>query len=161
MINITGGPDLALHDVSDATQTIYDAAGEDAEVIFGVVIDQNLSEEMRVTVIATGFSRPAGSTASIGSLPTTRLTQTTPAYSRATDLPRAVMHEFRTPTATLKPQDTPVRKLTREVNGRPETVVKAAGRSGDFFSAGSTTSRSHWSRLTAEPFAALFICSLL
>ncbi len=57
LINITGGSDLALHDVSEATQAIYEAAGEDAEVIFGAVTDPTATGELRVTVIATGFNQ--------------------------------------------------------------------------------------------------------
>ena len=59
LINITGGPDLSLHEVSEATTLIQDAAHEDANIIFGSVIDPNLTEEVRLTVIATGFDRAA------------------------------------------------------------------------------------------------------
>jgi len=56
IINVTGGPDLSLYEVNEAAQLIIDSASEDAEVIFGAVIDNTLTEEIRVTVIATGFS---------------------------------------------------------------------------------------------------------
>ncbi|WP_431735792.1 cell division protein FtsZ [Cellulosispirillum alkaliphilum] len=58
LINISGGEDMTLYDVSDATQTVYDAVGEDADVniIFGAVTDNSLNGEIRVTVIATGFN---------------------------------------------------------------------------------------------------------
>ncbi|MBD3299682.1 MAG: cell division protein FtsZ, partial [candidate division Zixibacteria bacterium] len=55
LVNITGGMDLALHDVHEATTIISEAAGDDANVIFGAVIDPRLDDEIRVTVIATGF----------------------------------------------------------------------------------------------------------
>jgi cell division protein FtsZ len=59
LVNITGGLDLALHDVHEATTIISEAAGEEANVIFGAVIDPRLDDEIRVTVIATGFgNRP-------------------------------------------------------------------------------------------------------
>jgi cell division protein FtsZ len=54
-MNITGSPDLTLHEVNEATTVIYDASGSDANIIFGAVIDGNLTNEIRVTVIATGF----------------------------------------------------------------------------------------------------------
>ena len=57
IINVTGGPDLSLYEVNEASTLITEAASEDAEVIFGAVIDPNLTEEVRVTVIATGFAR--------------------------------------------------------------------------------------------------------
>ncbi len=56
IINITGGSDLSLYEVDEASQLITEAASEDAEVIFGAVIDPTLNDEVRVTVIATGFS---------------------------------------------------------------------------------------------------------
>jgi cell division protein FtsZ len=58
LINITGGEDMTLYDVSDATQTVYDAVGEDAEtnIIFGAVTDPAMNGKIRVTVIATGFN---------------------------------------------------------------------------------------------------------
>jgi len=57
LINITGGPDLTLHEVNEASSLIQQAAHEDANIIFGSVIDPNLSDEVRITVIATGFDR--------------------------------------------------------------------------------------------------------
>lgn len=57
LINITGGMDLALDEVTTISSIIQEAAGEEAEIIFGAVHDTNLSEEVRVTVIATGFDK--------------------------------------------------------------------------------------------------------
>src|SRR6476469_4372200 len=59
LINITGGADLGLHEVNEASSLIQQAAHEDANIIFGSVIDPNLSDEVRITVIATGFDRAA------------------------------------------------------------------------------------------------------
>src|SRR3954464_7362265 len=57
LINITGGPDLTLFEVNEASTLIQEAAHEDANIIFGSVIDANLIDEVRITVIATGFDR--------------------------------------------------------------------------------------------------------
>lgn len=57
IINVTGGSDLSLYEVNEASTLITEAASEDAEVIFGAVIDPNIQDEVRVTVIATGFAR--------------------------------------------------------------------------------------------------------
>jgi len=57
LINITGGPDLTLHEVNEASSLIEQAAHEDANIIFGSVIDANIGDEVRITVIATGFDR--------------------------------------------------------------------------------------------------------
>jgi cell division protein FtsZ len=56
LVNITGGKDLALHEVDEAASTILEAAGEDANVIFGAVIDPEAEGELTITVIATGFA---------------------------------------------------------------------------------------------------------
>jgi cell division protein FtsZ len=55
LVNISGGNDLSLTDVNDATSIIYEAAGEDANIFFGAVIDSGFNGEIRVTVIATGI----------------------------------------------------------------------------------------------------------
>jgi cell division protein FtsZ len=59
LINITGGKELSLTEVDEATKVIHEAAGEEANVILGTVIDESLTEEMMVTVIATGFNKRA------------------------------------------------------------------------------------------------------
>jgi cell division protein FtsZ len=58
IINVTGGPDLSLYEVNEASTLITEAAHEDAEIIFGAVIDDKMGDEVRVTVIATGFAEP-------------------------------------------------------------------------------------------------------
>lgn len=55
IINVSGGSDLSLYEVNEASTLITEAAHEDAEIIFGAVIDDSLGDEIRVTVIATGF----------------------------------------------------------------------------------------------------------
>jgi cell division protein FtsZ len=56
LINVTGGPDLTLFEINEATSVIYERAHKEANIIFGAVINENLQNEIRVTVIATGFS---------------------------------------------------------------------------------------------------------
>jgi len=57
LINITGGMDLAIDEVSQISSIIQEEAGDDAEIIFGAVHDPSLEGKVRVTVIATGFDR--------------------------------------------------------------------------------------------------------
>ncbi len=57
LVNVTGGPTMSLVEVDEAVSVIHEAAGEEANVIMGAVIDENLGEEMMVTVIATGFNK--------------------------------------------------------------------------------------------------------
>ena len=55
LLNITGGADLGLFEVNEAAEVVTGAADRNAEVIFGAVIDESIEDEVRVTVIATGF----------------------------------------------------------------------------------------------------------
>ncbi len=57
LVNITGGNDLTLGEVTQVSEIIHDAVGDEAEVIFGSVIEPSMQGEIRVTVIATGFDR--------------------------------------------------------------------------------------------------------
>jgi len=57
LINITGGNNMTMMEVSEAATMVQEAAGDGANVIWGMVIDEDLDEEIRVTVIATGFNR--------------------------------------------------------------------------------------------------------
>lgn len=57
LLNVTGGPDLTLYEVNEAAKLIQEEAHEDANIIFGAVIRPDLKNEVRVTVIATGFDR--------------------------------------------------------------------------------------------------------
>jgi cell division protein FtsZ len=59
LINFTAGPDIKLREINEAAGLVQQAAHEEAEIIFGVVTDSNLSDTVKVTVIATGFERGA------------------------------------------------------------------------------------------------------
>jgi cell division protein FtsZ len=73
LVNITGGHDLTLDEVGEAMDLIHDAADPGANIIFGTVLDEKMQDEMKITVIATGFDR-AGEMAgdNVQSLPTAR-----------------------------------------------------------------------------------------
>jgi cell division protein FtsZ len=59
LLNITGGTGMGLYDIDQAAMLIYEEAGEAANIIFGAVVDPALDDEIRVTVIATGFNTTA------------------------------------------------------------------------------------------------------
>ncbi len=65
LINITGGSDLTLHEVNAASTAIADEAHEEANIIFGSVVDETAGEEVRITVIATGFEMAKDARSSI------------------------------------------------------------------------------------------------
>jgi cell division protein FtsZ len=91
LINITGGPDLTLFEVNAASSIIRESADDDANIIFGAVIDETLTDEMKITVIATGFDREVSSVASAAA--TTAIPAPPPRYVArpADDLPRPMM----------------------------------------------------------------------
>jgi cell division protein FtsZ len=65
LINITGGPDLTLYEVNEAATIVRQEADDDANIIFGHVVDETMADAMKITVIATGFNRQP-MTAAIG-----------------------------------------------------------------------------------------------
>ncbi len=67
IINVTGGPDLTAFEVNEATTLIMEAAHEDAEIIFGSVIDESMKNKVKITVIATGIGANAAVEAVLGS----------------------------------------------------------------------------------------------
>jgi cell division protein FtsZ len=91
LINITGGPDLTLFEVNAASSIIRESADDDANIIFGAVIDENLTDEMKITVIATGFDREVSSVASAAA--TTAIPAPPPRFVArpSDDLPRPMM----------------------------------------------------------------------
>jgi cell division protein FtsZ len=62
LVNVSGGADLTLFEVNEAMSIIHDAADPDANIIFGAVLDERLTNEMKITVIATGFDKAAAIT---------------------------------------------------------------------------------------------------
>ena len=71
IINVTGGPDLSLIEVSEASAIIQEAAHEDANIIFGAVVDPRMEGKVKITVIATGFDRVAATRQASASTATT------------------------------------------------------------------------------------------
>jgi cell division protein FtsZ len=57
LLNVTGGKNMTLVEIEEAANIIYEAAGDEANIILGAVIDENMTDEMMVTVIATGFNK--------------------------------------------------------------------------------------------------------
>src|SRR5437016_602353 len=92
LINFTGGPDLSIHELEEAARMVQEAAHEEANIIFGPVIDPSLGHEVRMTVIATGFAEkrlqlePAGKVVDLPRTPRsaggTSATGTAPAWRR-------------------------------------------------------------------------------
>jgi len=95
LINITGGPDLTLYEVNAAASIIRESADEDANIIFGAVIDENMRDEMRITVIATGFGREAAAVAASAAANVTMPPQPRYVQRPVDDVPRPMMGQVR------------------------------------------------------------------
>ena len=105
LINITGGPDLGLHEVNEASSLIQQAAHEDANIIFGSVIDPNIGDEVRITVIATGFDRSATRERTHGSTRGATRASATHQVPAAYEASGSITREF--PPATVAPPPAP------------------------------------------------------
>ncbi|NJK66235.1 MAG: cell division protein FtsZ [Microcoleus sp. CSU_2_2] len=99
VFNITGGTDMTLHEVNAAAETIYEVVDPNANIIFGAVIDERLQGEIKITVIATGFS------GEIPSPPATSRTQNLNAPWRAATAPQPPASPSPAQDAQPKPQD--------------------------------------------------------
>ena len=76
LLNITGGPSMTLHEINEASSMIQAEVHEDANIIFGTVVDESMGDEIRITLIATGFeSAECAARADVASLAGYRRTQ--------------------------------------------------------------------------------------
>jgi cell division protein FtsZ len=111
LINISGGRDLTLHEVDEAAHVIADAVDPNANIISGLVIDDTMEEEMKVTVIATGFDTPLGQTLPRAPYVATQQTEESPAATEAE-------HEEPADMPLDAPQDIPFyRKVIAQTQG--------------------------------------------
>jgi cell division protein FtsZ len=131
IINVTGGPDMSLMEVNEALTIIQEAAHEDANIIFGAVVDPHLSGHVKITVIATGFEtagamRSAPATAPMQT-PVDLQSYTTHASARHTGDTTVIAP----PTTTLQPRLTIARRPALELPLAPARA--AAGAAGPEF----------------------------
>jgi len=108
LINITGGRDMTLQEVNEALTLVHDASDEEAEIIFGSLIDDNVTDEVKITIIATGFQhrdarRPAQAPAHAVTRPAAA---PEPAAEHPVRAPRATTPEPR-PLASSRPLKEP------------------------------------------------------
>src|SRR3954464_1949550 len=106
LINVTGGPDMTLFEVHEAASIIQEAADEEANIIFGTVIDPRMGDEVKVTVIATGFDSatkgflsPRGE--QLSAPPTQTQTERTPHRPFA---PKEIAAQHEEPAPAAQPQ---------------------------------------------------------
>jgi cell division protein FtsZ len=116
LINITSGPGLTLFEVNEASTIIQEEAHEDANIIFGAVIDEEMGDKVRVTVIATGF-QPEEIPLHLSPLPP-QLHQT-PAQQQPLITRPALRHKTVVQPVTEPPQPTKMGAMALEVTQRP------------------------------------------
>ena len=152
IINVTGGPDLSLVEVNEASCVIQEAAHEDANIIFGAVVDPQLVGKVKITVIATGFDRKMNSrsVAESASRTPVDLTNYTQHLSRGAETPAAA--------ATVKarmnaPADLPLQAPPMEHGGGPAlNVSRRQGIEMTVPSAGAAVSASAVENDLQTPF---------
>ncbi|MDD5433959.1 MAG: cell division protein FtsZ [Nitrospira sp.] len=107
LINISGGPDLSLHEMSEASSIIQKAVDEDAHVILGCVIDETLADKVTVTVIATGFNETGRPLAS--AVKQLQLANSADSYETEMEKPaflrRSGNHEYRNDAIKVEEDD--------------------------------------------------------
>jgi cell division protein FtsZ len=127
IINVTGGPDLSLVEVSEASCIVQEAADEDANIIFGAVIDPALKGKVKITVIATGFGAQASAR------PITSAAQTPADMTRYADHARlrndAVPAPGSIPAARFSIARRPLLDLSMAANGGGASIAPSASAS--------------------------------
>ncbi len=126
LVNICGGPGLSLHEVHEANSIIVEAAGDDANVIFGAVIDPNMGEEIRITVIATGFGKEEARPA-VGIIESQVLAPSTKLVRPSASAP--VMRPAPAPVAA--PEPVVARRITGRGEMNPEDEAQELRRAQD------------------------------
>jgi len=134
LINITGGKDITLHEVSKASDLIHSLAHPEANIIFGTVIDESMKEMVKVTVIATGFESTPAHEAMAAEDFTPRPTETPPPFEVQRKTPPYVFEPkgsetlwnkpawekrwdpYETPSFIRKNKHTPLRKNSHEAS---------------------------------------------
>ena len=115
LLNITGGSDMGLFEIDEAASIIRQAAHEECNVIFGAVIDDSMSDQLRVTVIATGFDQAQAEAPA-------REERSTPRYGRDESLPPR--RERPAPVETPAPRRISLEKRDREGFALPDDALE-------------------------------------
>ena len=114
LINITGGPDLTIHEVNEAATLIQEEADDEANIIFGAVIDDSLSDQIRITVIATGFGEP-------------REEVKRPPSSGSSTNANAGAHQAGSPRVAFSRDAAPLREAAQSAAAAGRRVVRVGG----------------------------------
>jgi cell division protein FtsZ len=123
LINIVGGPDMKMKEIEEAASYIQEQAHEDANIIFGAAVDENMGDMMKVTVIATGFDQQAGIEPGVVQAQAVRpalgqtIGQSSSAYSVQAPVGRA-------PTSTMRPAYPSAERISAHEELAPPTSAR-------------------------------------
>jgi cell division protein FtsZ len=138
LINISGGADLTLHEVNEAATLIQEEADDDANIIFGAVIDESMGDEVRITVIATGFGEPAQAARPVGRAQGSAESRPEPRPQVSPDGRPIRRHglvetdEIDVPTWQRRRQEPPIPAAERPVSVRRPAPASADGADDDY-----------------------------
>ncbi len=104
LFTITGGTDLGMHEVAEAAKIITGSADEDARVIFGANVDESMKEEIRITVVATGFDSRERRTSAPGAVEIPAQNTWTPSTLRVREDDSQERRQAQKPPMTYRPQ---------------------------------------------------------
>jgi cell division protein FtsZ len=133
IINVTGGPDMSLMEVNDALTIIQEAAHEDANIIFGAVVDPTLNGQIKITVIATGFAhiRASRAVATSSSATVTPVDMRSYTTAVANARPAATASAMAVTDALLQPRLTIPRRPGLELPPMAPRMAAAAAAGGE------------------------------
>jgi cell division protein FtsZ len=131
IVNVTGGPDMSLMEVNEALTIIQEAAHEDANIIFGAVVDPTLNGRIKITVIATGFAHIRASRATPAAPSVTPVDMRSYTTHLANPRPAAASSAITAPDALLQPRMTIARRPGLELPVMAPRAATAASASGE------------------------------
>lgn len=147
IINITGSDTLSMHETNEAVTLIMEAADEDAEIIFGTVIDNNVGDDIKITVIATGLSEEiAAQRGAAMARPQTTLTTAAELRQSTQAAPQTVVQSASvmqaTPVQTVVSQPVVQQPVVAPVMTQTSTVTSSVSTQSEEFSFGESTVNS-------------------
>ena len=147
IINITGSDTLSMHETNEAVTLIMEAADEDAEIIFGTVIDNNVGDDIKITVIATGLSEEiAAQRGAAMARPQTTLTTAAELRQSTQAAPQTVVQSApvmqATPVQTVVSQPVVQQPVVAPVMTQTSTVTSSVSTQSEEFSFGESTVNS-------------------
>ena len=130
LVNVTGGESMTLHEINEAVSVVVDAAGHDANVIFGAVIDDTMGDALSITVIATGFGKSDSKArqAAEAARPVMARSQSAPIPSTPRIYEMEARPQVARPTITVRPALEDEEEIELPVESGEPAPVAAGGR---------------------------------